>query len=228
MITKRVRIEKNSGLNAFTFNYLFNGLDLYQIATYPSGMSQFPSPYPAPVIVLYITSNVFTSFYNVGTYSYYFSTGLASPPTEDALLIIEVVDSLTESLTTCTGTGDATLVWINRQGGRSSYTFNQRKDYEFRIGSPNTFDNNGTIKYTYKGKNFYAWTVYKTGITENEMTLITSLRSCIQAWFYDSSNDISTPIIIDNTSFKIGSTKEKLKEVSFSFRFADYQEIQSQ
>ena len=219
MRTHKIRILKDETSSLVFYNYnIFAGMELNVLTTLPVWIVAVGSPF---ISYLELTPTV------NGTYQYYFTLG-GSPPTEDALLIIEVVDSLTESLTTCTGTGDATLVWINRQGGRSSYTFNQRKDYEFRIGSPNTFDNNGTIKYTNRGKNFYAWTVYKTGITENEMTLITSLRSCIQAWFYDSSNDISTPIIIDNTSFKIGSTKEKLKEVSFSFRFADYQEIQSQ
>jgi len=225
MITTRVRYIKNSGtqIQFFASGNVFHDMSLSAITSFPAWIT--PSYLGFPTIN-YL--DVDTDVAALGTYSYYFTENGGLPPSQDALLIIEIVDSLIESLDTCTGTGDATLVWINRQGGRSSYTFNQRKDYEFRIGSPNTFDNGGIIKYNNRGKNFYAWTVYKTGITDNEMTLITSLRTSIQAWFYAESNGVSTPIIIDNNSFKTGSTKEKLKEVSFSFRFADYQEIQSQ
>jgi hypothetical protein len=120
------------------------------------------------------------------------------------------------------------IVWINREGGRSSYTFDQRKDYNGIVGENKTFDNNGTVKYFNRGKNFDYITVYKTGLSDTEADLIESLRYCIQAWEYDINTNISTPITVDSNSYSKYSTKNKMNEINLKYRIATYKLIQNQ
>ena len=120
------------------------------------------------------------------------------------------------------------LVWINRQGGRSSSIFDTRVDYNEIIGESKQFDNNGSMKYFYRGKNFDYITVYKTGLTEAETDLIESLRYSIQVWEYDINTNVSTPILLDSSSFSKYNTKHRFNEITIKYRIAGYKEIQNQ
>ena len=70
--------------------------------------------------------------------------------------------------------------------------------------------------------------VYKTGLSNDEVDLIESLRYSIQAWEYSPDTDVSTPIMIDSESFNKYSTKMKMNEVRLRYRIATYKEVQSQ
>jgi hypothetical protein len=201
------------------FNSFYN-LELQEYSPLPSWIVPDNAGRP------YIVTLTFTPTV-LGTYTYYFTEG-GSPPTLDACLIVEVVDSLTDSITTCNNSDTITLVWITREGGRASYIFDQRKDFKGIVGDVKTFDNNGTVKYINRGKNFLYKVIYKTGISDEEVDLLESLRYSIQAWEYNATTDVSTPILLDNNSYDLYSTKTQLNEVNLKYRIATYKEIQNQ
>lgn len=120
------------------------------------------------------------------------------------------------------------IVWINREGGRSSMVFDQRKDFGLTSGDNKIIDNNSALKYIDRGKNFDNTTVYKTGISEDEVLMIESLRTSIQAWEYDINTNTENLIILDSSSFPKFNTKNKFNEVSFKYRLANYKTIQVQ
>lgn len=221
MITQKVRVLNNTASTIlFKASNLFYDLDLYELTTLPAWITVNYFG----LVVNYLTLNPTTT----GTYTYYFTLG-GSPSEEDACLIIEVVDSLVDlDESGCGSTSDKCIVWITREGGRASYNFNQRKDYGGVLGQSQTFDNGGIIKYLTRGKNFQTVTIYKTGISDDEVDLIESLRYSIQAWEYDPDTDISTPIVLDGDSYDKYSTKKKLSEVKLRYRIGQYKEVQSQ
>lgn len=219
MITQKVRILNNAtSILFFNSASTFNLMELYDVTTLPAWIVPYYNPY---IKYLTLTPTI------LGTYTYYFTEG-GSPPTLDACLIVEVVDSLTDSITTCNNSDTITLVWITREGGRATYLFDQRKDFKGIVGDFKTFDNNGTIKYINRGKNFVYKVVYKTGITDDEVDLLESLRYSIQAWEYNATTDVSTPILLDSNSYDLYSTKTQLNEVNLKYRIATYKEIQNQ
>lgn len=120
------------------------------------------------------------------------------------------------------------LVWINREGGRSCYTFDQRKNYDGIIGKDVSFDNGTTVKYVNRGKNFDYITVYKTGISDTEVDLIESLRYSIQAWEYDLRTNTSKPIIIDSGNYAKYNTKVNFNDITLKYKVANYKQIQTQ
>lgn len=233
MITQTIRVENNSGANVFTFgSVLFLNLNLYELTTLPAWITYVNTGSPLYTKTLTITPTT------LGTYYYYFTLA-GSPMLEDALLIVEVVDSLTEDIDTCIkqdiylvdsvtdnggnaqintlydisvmpkvndyvyissgiylgyhkivwiaqystividtpyiGTSTPNvylfnlntsicLVWINRDGGRSSSIFDQRRNYGNTLGEVKNFDNNGSLKTLYRGKIYDNKVVYKTGL----------------------------------------------------------------
>ena len=220
MITQKIIIANNQ-VSTCIFR-LFNVFPNMQLNT----VTSLPAWIVPSISVTYIDYLTLTPTV-IGTYTYYFTEG-GSPPTLDACLIVEVVDSLTDSITTCNNSDTITLVWITREGGRATYLFDQRKDFKGIVGDVKTFDNNGTIKYINRGKNFVYKTVYKTGISDEEVDLLESLRYSIQAWEYNSTTDVSTPILLDSNSYDLYSTKTQLNEVNLKYRIATYKEIQNQ
>lgn len=219
MITQKVRILNNTTSNLFFYiTSTFNQMELYDVTALPAWITPNYTPY---IDRIQFTPTV------TGTYTYYFTEG-GSPPTLDACLIVEVVDSLTDSITSCNNSETINLIWITREGGRVSYLFDQRKDFKGIVGDVKTFDNNGTIKYINRGKNFVYKVVYKTGITDDEVDLLESLRYSIQAWEYNATTDVSTPILLDSNSYDLYSTKTQLNEVNLKYRIATYKEIQNQ
>lgn len=223
MIVQKIRIKTFTGVTLyFSLGSIFPGMDLFLYSPLPSDLDNntvYAGPY---IFSLDVGSAVPVTV--VGS----FTTGATSPPTLDAQLIVEFVNDLTEPIDSCNNSESINLVWINREGGRSSYIFDQRKDFGITVGNEKTFDNNGVIKYVSRGKQFENKTVYKKGLSKNEVDFLDSLRYSIQAWEYDAVNDISTPIVLDSNSFDKYNTKENLFEISFKYRLATYKEVQNQ
>ncbi len=303
MITQRIRVLKTVITTIyFQGAGLFSEMLLNSLSTVPSIVTETLSGGFIQSLAIDPTGLGTT---DLRVYYIYYTKG-GSPPTEDALLIIDVVDSLTDSIDTCvksqtllidsmnnrdgyarinsldefdkvpkvgeyvyidsdiysgysmvrnTINGSSIvidkvwtssvylttakityfgsnktkcLVWINRQGGRSCSTFDRRQDLNGVIGDNKQFDNNGAIKYIYRGKNFDYITVHKTGLTDMEVDLIESLRYSIQAWEYDVNTNTSTPILIDPASFPKYNTKNRFNEITLKYRIATYKEIQNQ
>lgn len=301
MITQKLRLLTNTAYSEIIIgnaSNIFPKLELNELSTVPSEITFDTTP---GYIQWMDVSSVTYPF----VYYLYFTLG-GSPPTEDALLIVEFVDSLTDDLDTCVkyqtvlvdSIGDRDgyarvnltaeldsypkvgeyvyinntiysgytmvknivsnqnividipyagsltpvgcyltyfgantskcIVWINREGGRSSYTFDQRKDTEGIIGDSKTFDNNGVIKYVNRGKNKEYITVYKTGLSNTEVDLIDSLRYAIQVWEYDINTNTSYEIDLDSNNFSKYSSKSKLNEIQIKYKYSRYKTIQNQ
>lgn len=300
MITQKIRVLNNEVTTCY-FNTLklFSNMELYSISTVPSWCVEST---PGGSYI----RNIELSPTAIETAYIYYTLGVTSPPSEDAMLIIEVVDSLTDESDTCVKSQtilvdsinnrdgyarinslyefdsmpkvgeyvyiDSTvysgytmiknvistanividipysvslspvncyvtyfgantskcIVWINREGGRSSYTFDQRKDTEGIIGDSKTFDNNGVIKFINRGKNKEYITVYKTGLSDTEVDLIDSLRYAIQAWEYDINTNTSYEIDLDSNNFSKYSSKSKLNEIQIKYKYSRYKTIQNQ
>ena len=223
MIRQKIRIL-DSDVNAiyFTTSSLFTNMNLVALV-----------PLPAWLTVTTLSSGFIESINLLmspppAVYTFYFTTG-GSPSNIDAILDMEIViDELVKPLTTCNNSNAINIVWLTREGGRASYIFDQRKNFGTTLGESKTYDNNGTIKYFTRGKNFNNKTIYKTGLSIDEVNLIESLRWCIQAWEYNETTDVSTPILFDPKSFDKFNTKFKLNEVTLTYRLAEYKIIQSQ
>lgn len=132
----------------------------------------------------------------------------------------------TPLLYTFTANKSICLVWINREGGRSSIIFDQRRDYGFNVGDAQTFDNGTNLNYITRGKGYETKTVYKSGVTNDEVDLISSLRTSIAVWEYDAKTDVCTPVIIESNSFNKYTTKQNYNEVSIKYRVATYKKSQ--
>lgn len=222
MITQTVRILNSQVTPVYFFSEsIFSGLKLYQYSFLPAWIVEAGFQ---PYIELLVMSPTVTV---TGTFTYYFTLS-TSPAAQDACLIIEVVDSLTDSTESCSTDASICLVWLNREGGRSSFIFDQRKDFKGVIGEAKKFDTNGVQKYISKGKNFLLKTVYKDALTNNEVDYLESLRWAIQAWEYNNTTGVSTPILIDTANYDLYSTKEKFNKIVLSYRMAAYKEIQNQ
>lgn len=219
MITRYIRIVNNT-VNTEDLGYRFDSFTIQLFSVLPAWIT--PSYYVSGFLSHLTVSPTIT-----GTFTYYFTEG-GSPSIADYEFIIEVVDSLTDSIETCSNSNTKCIVWITREGGRASCNFNQRKDFGGIVGQSQTFDNGGAIKYLTRGKVFSSVTVYKTGVTNTEIDLIESLRNSIQAWEYNSDTDVSTPILLDSDSYDKYSTKNKLSEIKLKYRIATYKQVQRQ
>jgi hypothetical protein len=223
MITQRIRKANDSiGRNIqFKIVNLFHGLNLNALTLYPSWITE--SLNGGYIDFLSLSSSPITT----GEYTFYFTLG-GSPPTTDACLIIEIVDSLTDSLEICNASTSKNIVWISREGGRCSYIFEQRVNYGVDPGQTNAFENNGGLKYTSRGKTYRAVTIFKTGMSRDEIDLFESLRLSIQAWEYDPITDTTVDIILDSKSFEKYNTNEEFYEVSIDYRYSKHINVQVQ
>lgn len=306
MITHRIRVPIDyTTVQLFNLSALFPGMDLtlspslsfptWIVPTYSSGFISYLTFDP--------TSSELTT--SVGYTVLYFTLG-GSPPTNDARLIIEVVDSLTNEIDICdkqvsipiefiannlglaaikpeAGSvwwnildiddyvyidgGDyygyhkvlicnstmvvldlaysitinpypynmiifsekvSTIVWINQVGGRSTFLFNQRVDKSIEAGDALTFENNRTTKYFDKGKYKDGRTVYATGISDDELNTIASLKKSIQAWEFFPQTNTYLPITINNESFNTVSTKNRFNSVTLKYFYGKHTLIQNQ
>lgn len=221
MIIQKVRVQIGvSQVINFVNTNLFSRQRVYRITALPSFITESLDVYGR---VDTFTINGTTE----GTSIMYFSYG-GSPATNGCQLIIEVVSSFTNTLETCNNSEAINIIWINRQGGRCSYIFDQRKNFSVDVPKNRTFDNNGIIKNVYNGKIFEQKTVYKTGLSREEIDLIDTLRYSIQAWEYNETTDVSTPIFIEPNSFDKYNTKENMYEINIKYKLAEYKEIQNQ
>ena len=231
MITERVRITNANVVTVLQFyGYIFMNKTVYSLSSYPTWITESTN-FDGSVDTLTITPDVILGQVvapTIGEYAYYFTLG-GSHRAQDYCLIIEVVNSLTEQITVCDKSDNINLVWITREGGRASYIFDQRKDYGTNLGESKSYDNNGYLRFINRGKNFENKTVYKTGLSNDEVDYLESLKYSIQAWEYNSTTDTLIPIIINtDSSINKYSSKSKVNEVVIKYRLATYKNIQNQ
>lgn len=306
MITNRIRVKSDFiTLQVFKVGSLFTAMDLvlspsqtfpsWIVPTYSSGVISF--------LTLTVTSAELST--SIGQTVLYFTEG-GSPPTNDARLIIEVVESLENAIEVCdkqytipiefidnsmglTAIKPATwsvwwnildiddyifidggafygyykvlisnstmvvldlpysatinpynynmivfsekvstIVWVNQAGGRSTFLFTQRIDKSVEAGESLMSENGRTNKYFTKGKYKDGRTVFSTGISDEELLTVASLKKSIQAWEYFPQTNTYLPIIIDKESFNTTSSKNKFNSVTVKYKYAKYTLIQNQ
>lgn len=202
-----------------TFN-LFHGINLISTSSLPSWMTSNTSDFGQ---INYIDMSPTITGDFVLTFS-----STHSPPITDTTLNIKVVDSFYDSTDTCFSSDSKCIVWITREGGRASMVFDQRIDFGIKSGESNTYENNSTLRYTTRGKVYNEVTLFKTGMTRDEIDLMQSMRMAIQAWEFIPDTGESLEVVFDNKSFEKFSTNEEFYETSITFRYGKNVNIQFQ
>lgn len=120
------------------------------------------------------------------------------------------------------------IVWLNRQGGFGNFMFTQRRDYSVDLDKPSTFISDDVIKYSERGRVYDSITVYCTGISNNQIDYIDTLRYAIQAWEYDEDSKVFTPILIESGNFAKRNTKIRMNRTTLTYRYAKSLNVQMQ
>ena len=138
-----------------------------------------------------------------------------------------VVSDVYENIDVCCD-NQLNIVWFNRHSGYRNFIFTQRKDYQVRTGDTRTFITDGLLKYSERGRQYNAVIAYATGLSENQIESISTLRYAIQAWVYNPSDRTFDEIILDSGDFDKYSTRKGLKQLQISFRYAKELKVQRQ
>lgn len=204
----------------FTLFNLFNGIDLVLTSSLPAWMTASTSGFS---FVNYIDMSPTLTGDFVLTFS-----STHSPPITDTTLYIKVVDSFYDTTDTCSGDDSKCIVWITREGGRASMIFDQRVNYGVDTGSTASYENNRMLRYIDKGKIYDTVTLFKSGMSRDEIDLMESFRTSIQAWEYKPDTNTCVEIFPDAKSFEKYNTNEEFYEASINFRYSKNKNIQFQ
>ncbi len=92
------------------------------------------------------------------------------------------------------------LIWLNPQGGWSSYVFEAKRTFQLEQGEPITYKTGGLDLRYGKKQGVYDALIVGTGyVSKDDIDYITTLRYAIQAYEYIEGGFRS--IILDNETF---------------------------
>jgi hypothetical protein len=123
------------------------------------------------------------------------------------------------------------IVWVNQEGGRQSYWFNQPKEFEINQADGKTYINSDREKrYFSRGRVEYGVNIRQEFIPLLHLDSINSLKNSIQAWTCTNITDLSTykSIIIDEDTWVFRRTADRFYTIEFSFKFSKAKVIQRQ
>ena len=169
-----------------------------------------------------------TSSTGVGTFDLDIEIGLDAFQIQVQILACTTPSSL---LTTDCKLDSIGIVWVNQEGGRQSYWFNQPKEFDVTQSGGQTWINSSQEKrYLGRGRIEYGVLITQEFIPIEHITSITSLKNSIQAWACSDMEDASTyeSIIIDEDSFVIRRTTDRFYRISFEFKYSIAKTIQRQ
>lgn len=143
-------------------------------------------------------------------------------------IVIDVVAVCIEEIEACCDEA-VYLRWLSPTGGIREWPFPGIREFEIRVGDALTFKNsNLQIQYSER-KNIYSGKRVTSGnITRNVYDYLTSLKVAIQAWEYNPSTEVLTPILVDNESFPTYTSKQKFYEFAVNYIIAAESIIQTQ
>lgn len=172
--------------------------------------------------------NINTSSTGVGTFTLDIEVG--GDPLE---IQVQVLACTTPSslLTTDCKLDSIGIVWVNQEGGRQSYWFNQPKEFDVTQSGGQIWINSSQEKrYLGRGRIEYGVLITQEFIPIEHITSITSLKNSIQAWACSDMEDAGTyeSIIIDEDSFVIRRTTDRFYRISFEFKYSIAKTIQRQ
>lgn len=112
------------------------------------------------------------------------------------------------------------IVWLNPEGGFSSYNFSPKKSYNVDIGSSSTMKDSDLITRYVSINNIYDTTIQPSGfIPETHVDLLKSLRYSQQAWVVvDSSNALE--IFNYAKSFELKKQANGFYKYDFEFSYS--------
>jgi hypothetical protein len=151
--------------------------------------------------------------------------------------IIEVVltSNCTETLNTCEANkGDAArvLVWLNREGGYSAFTFSGKTTFEVEIPEGIRFNRSDYITRWASRNGVYNAEIVTTGnIPKESLDLLASLKYSTQVYLIENVGTLQQtqiPVLIEADDFVKRKTGDKLFDVSVKFIYAQELVMQSQ
>jgi len=164
-----------------------------------------------------LTSSVFINFNSGSSFEVFFNS-------------IPCASISTASFTDCVK--DSTcIVWVNQEGGRQSYYFNQVKEFRITQTGSKQWVNSSKEKRNYtKGIVEDAVIVNQEFLPEEHLTAMASLKNSIQAWV---TNDISNKekyrsIYLEEDSWTVKKSNSRFFSVSFIFKYSIARLIQKQ
>lgn len=127
--------------------------------------------------------------------------------------VSEIVDVCSEDV--------LNFAWLNQRGGFSSMAVDCRYVNGREFGADNTVvDGTQTLKRV-EFRDVYDFTEVRGGVlSKNQLDLLTSLRSSIQAFLYNTETAaFDIPIVIDRAGFTTYGNRFNQSETRFNFRF---------
>lgn len=123
------------------------------------------------------------------------------------------------------------ICWVNQEGGRQSFYFNQPKEFAISQEDGQTYVNQSNEKRYYtKGLVEDVVRITQQFIPIEFVTSINSLKNSIQAWTFTDIDDNTTykSIVIDEDSWTFKKSKQRFYELSFNFKYSVAKIIQKQ
>jgi hypothetical protein len=123
------------------------------------------------------------------------------------------------------------IVWVNQEGGRQSYWFNQPKSYSIEQQGGETWKNTDLEQRWFnKGIVSEVTSVEQQFIPEGHLSSINSLKNSIQAWICTDISNASTykSILIEEDSWVWKKTLSRFYTLAFTFRLSNAKLIQKQ
>lgn len=124
------------------------------------------------------------------------------------------------------------FAWLNQRGGFSSFAVECRYINGREFGGEGLTVNANRILKRVQFLDVYDFTEVRGGVfSKNQLDLLASLRSAIQAFLYNTETQaFDIPVVLDRSSFTTYGNRFNQSETRFSFRFRRSQQlvIQSQ
>lgn len=178
--------------------------------------------------------NGFSTFFEItapinSTYTYQVEVWNVATNTFVEFATLTVIAQETfNNIDNCCSDNDTNIVWYNRQGGWQNYIFNQRFDNSVEVGKASTFINNGIVKFSDRGRVYNSKTVYITGLSKTEIDYLDTLRYCIQAYEFNKTTLVFSPILLESVNFNKYNSKENMYEINLTYKYATQLDVQKQ
>jgi len=132
---------------------------------------------------------------------------------------VELTVSSNQLITDCCNT-DKTLVWLNRAGGISSYSFSEKVNLTLDQKSGGQIKTSSfELQHISKEDVYEGVVISQSGIPIDHDRIIKSLRTCIQAW--EQQGVKLVPIILSVDSFVYRPREQGTFEVGFDYRYSN-------
>jgi hypothetical protein len=170
----------------------------------------------------YLTSGQLNSV--TGCFSFVFSLG------GDTLFTLNVCVTPVSELVDVCKADVLNIAWLNQLGGFSSFALEGKFIKGRDFGSDQTIVTSTLILKRIEYKDVYDTFEIRGGVlSKNQLDLLQSLRSSIQAYLYNSNTQaFDIPIVIDRGSFNTYGNRFNQSETRFGFRFRLSQQVRIQ